>query len=87
MHLHPPSLVDHDHPLTCSITLPSNPSTQLSIAIHPPALAGPFKANIAFAIRTRVEALRDFGPCQSPFGSFLLLQVRPLQVVVEIKRS
>ncbi|KAJ3121271.1 Homocysteine synthase [Nowakowskiella sp. JEL0407] len=35
---------------------------------------GPFKANIAFAIRLRVEQLRDFGPCQNPFGSFLLLQ-------------
>ncbi|KAJ3205900.1 Homocysteine synthase [Dinochytrium kinnereticum] len=35
---------------------------------------GPFKANIAFAIRLRVEQLRDFGPSQNPFGSFLLLQ-------------
>lgn len=30
--------------------------------------------NLAFILRTRVEALRDFGPCQNPFGSFLLLQ-------------
>ncbi|GMU44511.1 MAG: O-acetylhomoserine aminocarboxypropyltransferase/cysteine synthase [Xanthomonadales bacterium PRO6] len=30
--------------------------------------------NIAFAIRARVEGLRDLGPCQSPFNSFLLLQ-------------
>lgn len=30
--------------------------------------------NIAFIIRARVEGLRDFGPCQSPFNSFLLLQ-------------
>jgi O-acetylhomoserine (thiol)-lyase len=30
--------------------------------------------NIAFAIRARVEGLRDFGPCQAPFNSFLLLQ-------------
>jgi len=30
--------------------------------------------NIAFAIRTRVEGLRDFGPAPSPFNSFLLLQ-------------
>jgi len=30
--------------------------------------------NIAFVIRARVEGLRDFGPCQSPFNSFLLLQ-------------
>jgi len=34
---------------------------------------GPF-GNIAFAIRARVEALRDFGPALSPFNSFLLLQ-------------
>ncbi len=30
--------------------------------------------NIAFAIRARVEGLRDWGPAQSPFNSFLLLQ-------------
>lgn len=36
--------------------------------------AGPFGVNIAFAIRARVEGLRDLGSCQSPFGSFLLLQ-------------
>jgi O-acetylhomoserine (thiol)-lyase len=30
--------------------------------------------NIAFAVRARVEGLRDFGPCQSPFNAFLLLQ-------------
>ncbi|RKP10713.1 O-acetylhomoserine/O-acetylserine sulfhydrylase [Thamnocephalis sphaerospora] len=35
---------------------------------------GPFKVNMAFAIRVRVEVLRDIGPCQNPFGSFLLLQ-------------
>lgn len=34
---------------------------------------GPF-GNIAFAIRARVEGLRDIGPAQSPFNSFLLLQ-------------
>jgi O-acetylhomoserine (thiol)-lyase len=34
---------------------------------------GPFKTNMAFAIRARVEGLRDFGPSQNPFGSFLLL--------------
>jgi len=34
---------------------------------------GPF-GNIQFAIRARVEGLRDYGPCQSPFNSFLLLQ-------------
>ncbi|KAJ3412869.1 Homocysteine synthase [Chytridiales sp. JEL 0842] len=35
---------------------------------------GPFKTNMAFAIRLRVEQLRDFGASQNPFGSFLLLQ-------------
>jgi O-acetylhomoserine (thiol)-lyase len=30
--------------------------------------------NIAFAIRARVEGLRDFGPSLSPFNSFLLIQ-------------
>ncbi len=34
---------------------------------------GPF-GNIAFIIRARVEGLRDFGPCLSPFNSFLFLQ-------------
>lgn len=34
---------------------------------------GPF-GNIAFIIRARVEALRDFGPAPSPFNSFLHLQ-------------
>ncbi|MDZ7716088.1 MAG: O-acetylhomoserine aminocarboxypropyltransferase/cysteine synthase [Balneolaceae bacterium] len=34
---------------------------------------GPF-GNIAFAIRARVEALRDIGAAASPFNSFLLLQ-------------
>jgi O-acetylhomoserine/O-acetylserine sulfhydrylase len=34
---------------------------------------GPF-GNIAFAIRARVEGLRDFGPALSPFNAFLLLQ-------------
>jgi O-acetylhomoserine (thiol)-lyase len=34
---------------------------------------GPF-GNIAFAIRARVEALRDFGSAPSPMNSFLLLQ-------------
>ncbi|KAJ3207533.1 Homocysteine synthase [Entophlyctis luteolus] len=35
---------------------------------------GPFKTNLAFGIRLRVEQLRDFGASQNPFGSFLLLQ-------------
>lgn len=30
--------------------------------------------NIAFAIKTRVEGLRDFGPALSPFNAFLFLQ-------------
>ena len=34
---------------------------------------GPF-GNIAFAIRARVEGLRDYGSCLSPFNAFLLLQ-------------
>jgi O-acetylhomoserine (thiol)-lyase len=34
---------------------------------------GPF-GNIAYAIRLRVEGLRDFGPALSPFNAFLLLQ-------------
>lgn len=34
---------------------------------------GPF-GNIAFAIRCRVEGLRDWGPALSPFNSFLFLQ-------------
>jgi len=44
---------------------------------------GPF-GNIAFAIRARVEALRDFGGSQSPFNSFLLLQgIETLSLRVE----
>ena len=35
--------------------------------------AGPF-GNIAFAIRARVEGLRDLGPSLSPFNAFQLLQ-------------
>ena len=36
-------------------------------------IGGPF-GNIQFIIRARVEGLRDFGPAQSPFNSFILLQ-------------
>jgi O-acetylhomoserine (thiol)-lyase len=36
-------------------------------------VGGPF-GNIQFIIRARVEGLRDFGPAQSPFNSFLLIQ-------------
>ena len=35
--------------------------------------AGPF-GNIAYAIRARVEGLRDFGNAMSPFNAFLFLQ-------------
>ncbi len=34
----------------------------------------PENKNIAFALRARIEGLRDWGPAQSPFNSFLLLQ-------------
>lgn len=33
-----------------------------------------FGANVCFLVKARVEALRDFGACQNPFGAFLLLQ-------------
>ncbi|SEK97271.1 O-acetylhomoserine aminocarboxypropyltransferase/cysteine synthase family protein [Parapedobacter koreensis] len=36
-------------------------------------VGGPF-GNIQFAIRARVEGLRDYGPALSPFNAFLLLQ-------------
>lgn len=36
-------------------------------------IGGPF-GNIQYIIRARVEGLRDFGPSQSPFNSFLLIQ-------------
>ena len=36
--------------------------------------AGSAHGNIAFAIRARVEGLRDLGACLSPFNAFLLLQ-------------
>src|SRR5689334_553872 len=31
-------------------------------------------ANLAYIIKVRVEGLRDFGPCMSPFNSFLFIQ-------------
>ncbi len=46
---------------------------QPSPAYHGMNLADTF-GPIAFIIRARVEALRDFGPCLSPFNSFLFLQ-------------
>jgi len=36
-------------------------------------VGGPF-GNIQFIIRARVEGLRDFGPSQAPFNSWLLIQ-------------
>jgi O-acetylhomoserine/O-acetylserine sulfhydrylase len=40
--------------------------------------------NIAYIIRARVEGLRDFGPCISPFNSFQILQgVETLSLRVE----
>jgi O-acetylhomoserine (thiol)-lyase len=40
--------------------------------------------NIAFAIRARVEGLRDFGPSLSPFNAFQLLQgIETLSLRVE----
>ena len=38
------------------------------------SLGVPDNRNIAFALRARLECLRDWGPAQSPFNSFLLLQ-------------
>ncbi|MAJ33703.1 MAG: O-acetylhomoserine aminocarboxypropyltransferase [Candidatus Marinimicrobia bacterium] len=35
---------------------------------------GVLGVNATFIIKARVEGLRDFGPSQNPFGSFLLLQ-------------
>ena len=35
---------------------------------------GVLDTNVAFIMRARVEGLRDYGPSQNPFGSFLLLQ-------------
>ena len=35
---------------------------------------GVFGANMAMGVKARVESLRDLGPCQNPFGSFLLIQ-------------
>ncbi len=37
-------------------------------------LGVPLNRNIAFALRARLECLRDWGPALSPFNSFLLLQ-------------
>jgi len=46
-------------------------------------VGGPL-GNIQFIIRCRVEGMRDWGPCQSPFNSFLLLQgIETLSLRVE----
>ncbi|TAG57288.1 MAG: aminotransferase class I/II-fold pyridoxal phosphate-dependent enzyme [Cytophagales bacterium] len=46
-------------------------------------VGGPF-GNIQFIIRCRVEGLRDWGPCQSPFNSWQLLQgIETLSLRVE----
>ena len=37
-------------------------------------LGVPDNRNVAFALRARLESLRDWGPALSPFNSFLLLQ-------------
>ncbi|MDD4033015.1 MAG: O-acetylhomoserine aminocarboxypropyltransferase/cysteine synthase [Bacteroidales bacterium] len=37
--------------------------------------------NMAFIIKARVEGVRDLGPCQSPFNSFMMIQgVEPLSL-------
>ena len=38
------------------------------------SLGVPEALNVAFALRARIEGLRDWGPALSPFNSFLLLQ-------------
>ncbi len=38
------------------------------------SLGVPSDRNVAFALRARVETLRDWGPALSPFNSFMLLQ-------------
>ncbi len=38
------------------------------------ALGVPEHLNVAFALRARVEGLRDWGPALSPFNAFMLLQ-------------
>lgn len=47
-------------------------------------LGVPEGRNVAFGMRARLEGLRDYGPSQSPFNSFLLLQgVETLSLRVE----
>ena len=47
--------------------------TQPSPGYHGMKFAETF-GNLAFIVKARVEGLRDFGPCLSPFNSFLFLQ-------------
>ena len=47
--------------------------TQPSPGYHGMKFAEVF-GNLAFIIKARVEGLRDFGPCVSPFNAFLFLQ-------------
>ena len=47
--------------------------TQPSPGYHGMKFAEVF-GNLAFIIKARVEGLRDFGPCMSPFNSFLFIQ-------------
>jgi O-acetylhomoserine (thiol)-lyase len=47
--------------------------TQPSPGYHGMKFAEVF-GSLAFIIKARVEALRDFGPCMSPFNSFLFIQ-------------
>ena len=47
--------------------------TQPSPGYHGMKFAEVF-GNLAYIIKVRVEGLRDFGPCISPFNSFLFLQ-------------
>jgi len=35
---------------------------------------GPFKTNLTFIIKARVEGMRDLGPAVNPFGAFLTIQ-------------
>jgi len=47
--------------------------TQPSPGYHGMVFSETF-GNLAFIVKARVEGLRDFGPCISPFNSFLFLQ-------------
>jgi len=52
------------------------------------SLGVPDNRNIAFALRARLECLRDWGSAQSPFNSFLLLQgLETLRLRIERQTS